>query len=161
MKVAIAKGRIEKAARDYFEQVGLTVWPEKRGRELTVEVDGHEFIFVKGDDVYKYVMHGAADVGVVGGDILREKTWCPRSRRLAVRSLPNGGVWPETTEKRDEEVESREQISEHRHLALRIEATKRRSDRFERVRRTRSIDRPCRLHRRHRRDGGDASGERP
>lgn len=74
MKVAIAKGRIEKAARDYFEQVGLTVWPEKRGRELTVKVDGHEFIFVKGDDVYKYVMHGAADVGVVGGDILREKT---------------------------------------------------------------------------------------
>ena len=74
MKVAIAKGRIEKAARAYFQEKGLPVWPEKRGRELTVTVDDNEFIFVKGDDVYKYVMHGAADVGVVGGDVLREKT---------------------------------------------------------------------------------------
>ncbi|WP_214737362.1 ATP phosphoribosyltransferase [Exiguobacterium sp. s162] len=74
MKVAVAKGRIEKAARQFFVERDLPVWPEKRGRELTVQAGDHEFIFVKGDDVYKYVMHGAADVGIVGGDILREKT---------------------------------------------------------------------------------------
>ena len=72
MKVAVAKGRIEKAARQFFVERDLPVWPEKRGRELTVQAGNHEFIFVKGDDVYKYVMHGAADVGIVGGDILRE-----------------------------------------------------------------------------------------
>lgn len=74
MKVAVAKGRIEKSARAYLLETGLPVWPETRGRELTVRVGEDEFIFVKGDDVYKYVMHGAADVGIVGGDILREKT---------------------------------------------------------------------------------------
>lgn len=74
--IALAKGRVHKQAIKRFEECGL-VFPEysDKSRKLLF-VDSTkkvEIILVKSQDVPIYVENGAADIGVVGNDILLEE----------------------------------------------------------------------------------------
>ncbi|WP_027723876.1 ATP phosphoribosyltransferase [Tuberibacillus calidus] len=66
--IALSKGRLEKAAIDFFEAEPLV----DKGRKLCIETNRYRFIFAKGIDVATYVEYGIADLGIVGEDILLE-----------------------------------------------------------------------------------------
>ncbi|GFR38453.1 ATP phosphoribosyltransferase [Insulibacter thermoxylanivorax] len=76
LKVAMPKGRIYKQASKLFREAGLPI-PEEfdDSRKLIIEIPeaGMEFIMAKPVDVPTYVEYGAADVGVVGKDVLMEE----------------------------------------------------------------------------------------
>lgn len=76
LKVAMPKGRIYKQASKLFREAGLPVPDEfDDSRKLIIEIPeaGMEFIMAKPVDVPTYVEYGAADVGVVGKDVLMEE----------------------------------------------------------------------------------------
>ena len=70
--IALPKGRIAEQTLEKFEKV----FGEKfifEDRKLILEKAGFTFLNVRNQDVPTYVMHGAADLGVVGLDVLEEK----------------------------------------------------------------------------------------
>jgi ATP phosphoribosyltransferase len=72
LKVALPKGRIAEETLDIFEQI----FDQKfifEDRKLVLEVDQFRFMLVRNQDVPAYVMHQAADIGVVGLDVLEEQ----------------------------------------------------------------------------------------
>lgn len=69
--VALAKGKLLAGTEAVFRRAGLP-FPEAAGRRMVVDVDELRFLFVKDADVPTYVEHGAADLGVVGRDVLLE-----------------------------------------------------------------------------------------
>lgn len=76
LKVAMPKGRIYKKAAELFRAAGLPIDAEvDETRKLVIglpELD-MEFILAKPVDVPTYVEYGAADIGIVGKDVLMEE----------------------------------------------------------------------------------------
>lgn len=75
LNIALPKGRLGDKVYDLFESVGLECKELKEGsRKLVFEnpEKGLRYMMVKPSDVAIYVSHGAADIGVVGKDILAE-----------------------------------------------------------------------------------------
>ena len=74
LTIALPKGRIADETLDKFEKA----FGEKfifENRKLILEKAGFKFLNVRNQDVPTYVMHGAADLGVVGLDVLEEKEY--------------------------------------------------------------------------------------
>jgi len=74
LTIALPKGRIAEETLDKFEKA----FGEKfifENRKLILEKSGFKFLNVRNQDVPTYVMHGAADLGVVGLDVLEEKEY--------------------------------------------------------------------------------------
>ncbi len=72
LSIALPKGRIAKETLDIFEEI----FDKKfvfEDRKLILETDGFRFLLVRNQDVPSYVLHQAADIGVVGLDVLEEK----------------------------------------------------------------------------------------
>ncbi len=75
LNIALPKGRLGDKVYDLFASVGLECPELKEGsRKLVFEnpEKGLRYMLVKPSDVAIYVSHGAADIGVVGKDILAE-----------------------------------------------------------------------------------------
>lgn len=76
IRIALTKGRLEKAAVEIFEYIGINCSELKnKGRKLIFKDRDNnvEFVLVKAADVLTYVENGAADVGIVGKDTLMEQ----------------------------------------------------------------------------------------
>ncbi len=74
LTIALPKGRIAEDTLEKFEKA----FNEKfifEDRKLILEKAGFRFLNVRNQDVPTYVMHGAADLGVVGLDVLEEKEY--------------------------------------------------------------------------------------
>ena len=74
LTIALPKGRIAEQTLEKFEKA----FGEKfvfEDRKLILEKNGFRFLNVRNQDVPTYVMHGAADLGVVGLDVLEEKEY--------------------------------------------------------------------------------------
>ena len=75
LKVAVAKGRIADKVSDMLDKTsdyGEIIDLESRKLIFTDEANSIEFFLVKPSDVPVYVGNGAADIGIVGKDILME-----------------------------------------------------------------------------------------
>lgn len=76
LKIAMPKGRINKPAIRLFQEAGYAIPDDlEDSRKLIISVPeaGMEFIMAKPVDVATYVEYGAADIGVVGKDVLMEE----------------------------------------------------------------------------------------
>ena len=74
LTIALPKGRIAEETLEKFDKA----FNEKfvfEDRKLILEKAGFTFLNVRNQDVPTYVMHGAADLGVVGLDVLAEKEY--------------------------------------------------------------------------------------
>lgn len=75
INVALPKGRLGDSVYELFDKIGYSC-PEltENTRKLvfTNEEKGVSYVLVKPSDVAVYVEHGAADIGVVGKDVLLE-----------------------------------------------------------------------------------------
>jgi len=75
LTIALTKGRILKETLPLFAQAGIAPLEDiNRSRKLVFDTtaEGVRLVILRGSDVPTYVRHGAADVGVVGKDILLE-----------------------------------------------------------------------------------------
>ncbi|MBN2825431.1 MAG: ATP phosphoribosyltransferase [Campylobacterales bacterium] len=70
--VALPKGRIAEETLDIFSEIFNKKF-EFENRKLILEVGGFKFLNVRNQDVPTYVEYGAADIGVVGLDVITEK----------------------------------------------------------------------------------------
>lgn len=74
---ALGKGRLAKKTLELFEQIGITCeeMKDKDTRKLIFvnEELKLRFFLAKGPDVPTYVEYGAADIGIVGKDIILEE----------------------------------------------------------------------------------------
>ncbi|MBI5651358.1 MAG: ATP phosphoribosyltransferase [Chloroflexi bacterium] len=70
--IALAKGRLLEPSLKIFETLGYDTREIRESRKLVVENHGARFLLAKPMDVPIYVEYGAADVGIVGQDALRE-----------------------------------------------------------------------------------------
>lgn len=78
LRIALPKGRLAEDARVFFSRAGLLPTVQGRwGRALVVPggTEWLDFLLAKPVDVPVYVEHGAADLGVVGLDVLREGSY--------------------------------------------------------------------------------------
>lgn len=74
LRVAVPKGAIFEDALRALEGAGMPVEVLREdGRKLFYEARGVEFILGRPSDVPVYVEYGAADVGIVGKDVLEEQ----------------------------------------------------------------------------------------
>lgn len=74
LRVAVPKGTIFEDALKALAGAGLPVEVLREdGRKLFYEAGGTEFIVCRPSDVPVYVEYGAADVGIVGKDVLGEQ----------------------------------------------------------------------------------------
>ncbi|GIP34280.1 ATP phosphoribosyltransferase [Paenibacillus sp. J2TS4] len=76
LKVAMPKGRINQPAVRLLQQAGFSIpddLEESRKLIITVPEARMEFIMAKPVDVATYVEYGAADIGIVGKDVLMEE----------------------------------------------------------------------------------------
>ena len=74
LTIALPKGRIAKETLAKFEKAFEEEFVFE-DRKLILEKSGFRFLNVRNQDVPTYVMHGAADLGVVGLDVLEEKEY--------------------------------------------------------------------------------------
>jgi ATP phosphoribosyltransferase len=74
LKTALAKGRLLGPSIKLFEHLGYDLRDTKDSRKLVIDDSAHaaRFLIAKPMDVPIYVEYGAADVGIVGQDALRE-----------------------------------------------------------------------------------------
>lgn len=75
LTIALTKGRILTETLPLFAEAGIEPLESlDKSRKLIFEttVPGVSFVLLRGSDVPTYVRHGAADVGVVGKDLLME-----------------------------------------------------------------------------------------
>ena len=75
LTIALTKGRILTETLPLFAEAGIEPLEAiDKSRKLIFEttVPGISFVLLRGSDVPTYVRHGAADVGVVGKDLLME-----------------------------------------------------------------------------------------
>ena len=72
LTVAFAKGRLLGPSIKIFESLGYDLRAAHDSRKLVIASNGAHFILAKPMDVPIYVEYGAADVGIVGQDALRE-----------------------------------------------------------------------------------------
>ena len=74
LRIAVPKGAIFEDAIRALGAAGLPVEVLRdNGRKLVYRADGTEFIISRPTDVPVFVEHGAADVGIVGKDVLEEQ----------------------------------------------------------------------------------------
>jgi ATP phosphoribosyltransferase len=72
--IALSKGRTVKALVPLLARAGIDASALARDdRSLVRDVGTLRFLLLKPDDVPTYVEHGAADMGVCGRDVLRER----------------------------------------------------------------------------------------
>jgi len=69
--VALPKGRIAEQTLEIFKKIFNEEF-EFKGRELILKKAGFTFLNVRNWDVATYVEHGAADIGIVGYDVIKE-----------------------------------------------------------------------------------------
>jgi ATP phosphoribosyltransferase len=75
LTIALTKGRILEETLPLLAAAGVTPLEDvERSRKLifSTTVDGVSLVILRGSDVPTYVRHGAADVGIVGKDLLME-----------------------------------------------------------------------------------------
>ena len=75
ISVALPKGRLGNKVFDIFAKIGYDcdeMHSDSRQLVFTSEESGISYFLVKPSDVSIYVEHGAADIGIVGKDILLE-----------------------------------------------------------------------------------------
>jgi len=72
LTIALPKGRIAEETLEIFSEIFGGEF-KFEGRELIFERGGFRFLNVRNQDVPTYVEHGAADMGVVGLDVIVEK----------------------------------------------------------------------------------------
>lgn len=75
LKIALTKGRVEQQVLPLLEQAGLDcsqVRNKQRRLIFDPKTQPYEFILAKGPDVTTFLERGAADIGIVGSDILTE-----------------------------------------------------------------------------------------
>ena len=75
LNIALPKGRLGKQVAKCFKDAGYwcdVTTPDDRRLVITDPAGEISYLFVKPSDVAIYVEHGAADVGIVGKDILLE-----------------------------------------------------------------------------------------
>ncbi len=72
--IALPKGRIAKETLEKFEKAFGEEFVFE-DRKLILKKGNFTFLNVRNQDVPTYVMHGAADLGVVGLDVLEEKEY--------------------------------------------------------------------------------------
>lgn len=74
---ALGKGRLARQTLDLFEKIGITCEemkdPDTRKLIFVNEEKKMRFFLSKGPDVPTYVEYGAADIGIVGEDTIREE----------------------------------------------------------------------------------------
>ncbi|MCC6874009.1 MAG: ATP phosphoribosyltransferase [Sandaracinaceae bacterium] len=76
LTIAVPKGRILGPLCTLFERAGLDVAVLRRDdRRLVRENGSQRYLLLKPDDVPTYVEYGAADLGVVGRDVLFEREY--------------------------------------------------------------------------------------
>ncbi len=76
--IAIPKGRVLKQLVPRLEQAGMDTAPLTEDSRLLIrELPGENvsFLLLKPDDVPTYVEYGAADLGIVGRDVLLEREY--------------------------------------------------------------------------------------
>ena len=76
VQIALAKGRIAEKSIEMLESIGIKFEDySKKSRKLVFEdTTGRiRMIFVKSGDVPIYVEKGAADIGIVGKDVILEE----------------------------------------------------------------------------------------
>jgi ATP phosphoribosyltransferase len=87
LRVAVPKGAIFESALAALGEAGLPVEVLRAdGRRLFYRAEGTEFIVSRPSDVPVFVEHGAADVGIVGKDVLEEQ----RPNVMELRDLGTG-----------------------------------------------------------------------
>jgi ATP phosphoribosyltransferase len=72
LTIALAKGRLLTPSLKIFQALGYDLCEASDSRKLVIQSNGARFILAKPMDVPIYVEYGAADVGIVGQDALRE-----------------------------------------------------------------------------------------
>jgi len=72
LTIALPKGRIAEETLDIFSKIFNTNFAFDN-RKLILEALGFRFLNVRNQDVPTYVAHGAADLGVVGLDVITEQ----------------------------------------------------------------------------------------
>ena len=74
LTIALSKGRLLEDSLPILERVGLAPAPGLDGRQLRLPAarDSVELLVIRPADVPAYVSHGAADLGIVGKDVLME-----------------------------------------------------------------------------------------
>ena len=88
LRVAVPKGAIFENALAALGSAGMPVGVlRENDRRLLYRADGAEFIVSRPSDVPVFVEHGAADVGIVGKDVLEEQ----RPNVVELRDLGTGG----------------------------------------------------------------------
>lgn len=77
LTIALCKGRLAKQTMNLFEKIGIRCKPmeDPSTRKLIFTDEEHmlRFFLAKGPDVPTYVEYGAADIGVVGRDVILEE----------------------------------------------------------------------------------------
>jgi ATP phosphoribosyltransferase len=76
LTIALTKGRILKDTLPLLERAGIVPRDDiQKSRKLVFETsqEGVRLLLLRGTDVPTYVRHGAADLGVVGKDVLLEQ----------------------------------------------------------------------------------------
>lgn len=87
LRVAVPKGAIFEDALAALGSAGMPVGVLREdGRKLIYRTEGAEFIVSRPSDVPVFVEHGAADVGIVGKDVLDEQ----RPNVVELRDLGTG-----------------------------------------------------------------------
>ena len=87
LRVAVPKGAIFDDALAALEAAGMPVGVLREdGRKLLYRAEGAEFIVSRPSDVPVFVEHGAADIGIVGKDVLDEQ----RPNVVELRDLGTG-----------------------------------------------------------------------
>ncbi|MDR3177805.1 MAG: ATP phosphoribosyltransferase [Campylobacteraceae bacterium] len=72
LTIALPKGRIAEDALKIFEKIFKKSFAFD-DKKLILEAGGFKFLSVRSQDVPAYVLHQAADIGVVGLDVLEEQ----------------------------------------------------------------------------------------
>lgn len=72
LTIALAKGRLLGPSIKILDALGYDLRAARDSRKLVIASNGARFILAKPMDVPIYVEYGAADVGIVGQDALRE-----------------------------------------------------------------------------------------
>ena len=75
LRIALSKGRILEQTLPLFKAIGIELLPgEQSSRKLVLDTtrDDVQFIIIRATDVPTFVEYGAADLGVVGKDVLVE-----------------------------------------------------------------------------------------
>ena len=74
LTIALPKGRVANDTLEVFKKIFNRDF-EFQDRKLILEVDNFKFLLVRSQDVASYVSRQAADLGIVGNDVLQEKDY--------------------------------------------------------------------------------------